>query len=81
MPDGERIRFDPAPGIIIEAQFLPGVWLMLVALGLILIGATGYLRRTSYLLLQLAPWPMERTITVAQSDSRNEISAIQKVLT
>lgn len=74
------IRFDAVPGVIVEAKYLPGIWLLFVALGLVLVGAIGYWLRSGYILLQISPWPTDRTIAIAQSDKRTEIESLKNLI-
>lgn len=74
------LRFDAVPGVIVEAKYLPGLWFMFLALGLVLIGAIGYWLQTGYVLLQISPWQAERSIVIAQSDKQSEIDAIKALI-
>ena len=69
LPDGEMpLVFQLAPGLDVQVRHLPGDWLLWPALILGLVGAAGFLRRPFFLLVQLAPWPVERSVLVGQSD-------------
>ena len=70
LPDGEvQVLFRLAPGLDVQLRHLPGDWLLWPALLLGLVGVAGFLRRPFFLLVQLAPWPVDRSVLVAQSDS------------
>ncbi|MCB9152056.1 MAG: hypothetical protein H6641_25145 [Caldilineaceae bacterium] len=53
--------FDPQPSVVIQAQSLPGLWLLWPALAAIVIGAASLFRRASFQLIQIAPWPEGRS--------------------
>lgn len=74
------LRLDPVPALTIRARYLPGTRLLLASLGLVLIGVFGYWQRPGYLLLQIAPWPPDKALAIAQSDKRAEIEAIEKII-
>ncbi|MEM7132419.1 MAG: hypothetical protein AAF702_39315 [Chloroflexota bacterium] len=76
----ETLHIEPMPSLIVEARYLPGAWLLLVALVLVVVGAISYWTRTGFLLVQISPWASSHTITIGQSDIRTEIEAIEEVL-
>ena len=70
-----RIRF--LPGLNVRVRYLPGDWLLWGALVLGLAGAVGYLRRPFFALVQLAPWPDERSVLVVQSSSPEPLAELE----
>jgi len=70
-----RIRF--LPGLNVRVRYLPGDWLLWGALVLGVAGATGYLRRPFFALVQLAPWPGERGVLVVQSSSPEPLAELE----
>ncbi len=71
-----ELGLTPTVGIQVEASRRPGLWLLWLALGMAVVGAWGYLRRPGFTLVQLAHWPVERSVMVVQSDTRAEIPGI-----
>lgn len=75
-----ELRFVPLPSMAAAVRSQPAVWLLWLALVLVIGGAVGYCYRPTFLLLQLAPWPPERTVVVAQSDTAAEIERLRLAL-
>jgi hypothetical protein len=71
-----RIRF--LPGLHVRVRYLPGDWLLWGGLVLALAGAVGYLRRPFFALVQLAPWPGERSVLVVQSSSPEPLAELER---
>ncbi len=67
-------------GMQVAVAHQPAIWLFWPAALLILIGLIGYSGKPAFVLLQFAPWPIDRTVVVAQSDDEHEISLIQQWL-
>lgn len=76
-PDGPRLRWVPMPGLQVEIRRMPGVWLLWPALFLALAGAVGFWRRPTWLLVQVAPWPQEHTLVIAQSDRQATLAELE----
>ncbi len=76
-PDGPRLRWVPMPGLQVEIRRMPGVWLLWPALALALAGTVGFWRRPTWLLLQVAPWPQEHTLVIAQSDRQATLAELE----
>jgi len=70
-----RMRF--LPGLYVRVRYLPGDWLLWGALALALAGAVGYLRRPFFALVQLAPWPGDRSVLVVQSSSPEPLAELE----
>jgi len=70
-----RLRF--LPGLTVHVRYLPGDGLLWAALILVLAGAAGYLRRPFFALVQLAPWPGERSVLVVQSSSPEPLAELE----
>jgi len=70
-----RLRF--LPGLTVHLRYLPGDGLLWAALILVLAGAAGYLRRPFFALVQLAPWPGERSVLVVQSSSPEPLAELE----
>jgi len=71
------LQLMPLPALQIEARYLPGFWLLLPALTLIVAGAVGYGRPPIFLVMQVAPWPPDRSVIVAQSNAQAEKKALR----
>lgn len=74
------LNFVPLPSIALKVRYQPGVWLLGLALLLVGIGAIGYWQRPAFLLVQAAPWPVERTVLVIQSDVAAELQRVRQWL-
>jgi hypothetical protein len=70
-----RIRY--LPSLSVSVRSLPGARWIWLALLLAIIGAAGFLRRPRFLLCQLAPWPQDRSVLVAQSDDPSVIKRLE----
>lgn len=72
------VEFIALPAMELEVAHRPAIWLLWPALLFFLIGVVGYARQSSFVLLQLAPWPIDRTVVIVQSDEEVEITLIQE---
>jgi hypothetical protein len=77
---GLALQVMALPGLEVSARYLPGAWLLWIAAALVVVGAIGFWFRPAFVLAQIAPWPAERAVVVAQSDVRSEIAALQEWL-
>jgi hypothetical protein len=71
------LRFRYLPSLDVRVRYLPGEQLFWLALLLVLVGAVGFLHRPHFLLCQLAPWPVNRTVLVVQSDDARLTEAVR----
>jgi hypothetical protein len=71
------LAFVPLPALAVEARSAPGQWLMIVALILAAAGLIGYLQHPGFVLLQVGPWPEQRTVMTVQSDLPSEFSLLR----
>lgn len=71
-----RLRF--LPGLQVRVRYLPGDWLLWASLALVMAGCVGYLRRPFFALVQLGPWPEERSVLVVQSSSPEPLAELEK---
>jgi hypothetical protein len=71
------IRIHFLPGLTVRVRYLPGDGLLWAALILVVAGAVGYLRRPFFALVQLAPWPGERSVLVVQSSSPEPLAELE----
>lgn len=67
-------------GMQVAVAHQPAIWLFGPVALLLLIGLIGYSHKPAFLLVQLAPWPIDRTVVVAQSDDEQEITLIAQWL-
>jgi hypothetical protein len=74
------VEFILLPSIAVQVAHRPAFWLFWPALLLVVLGMVGYSQKPAFLLLQLAPWPVDRTVLVAQSDQPEEIQHLQQWL-
>ena len=78
LPDGVApLYFAFAPSMNVRIRYLPGNWLLWPALAMILVGLASYLRRSFFLLVQLAPWPTDRAVLIAQTDSEAMLAKLK----
>ncbi len=75
-----EILLIPLPSMVAIVRYQPGIWLLWLALALILVGAIGFGYRPAFVMVQIAPWPIDRAVVVVQSDVAAEISHIQPLL-
>jgi hypothetical protein len=78
--DRVALHFSLLPAVGVTVRYLPGRWLLWLALGMVLIGAVGFWFRPVFVLVQVAPWPERRSVVVVQSDQRVEVSLVQQWL-
>ncbi len=74
------LEFVFLPGMQVEVAHQPAIWLFWPAAFLMLVGLVGYRYQPTFVLLQLAPWPVDRTVVVVQSDDPGEVPLIQEWL-
>lgn len=73
----QELTIVPFASMTASVRYQPGIWLLWVALALALVGLVGFWYQPAFLLIQLAPWPIARTVVVAQSDVAGEIERLQ----
>jgi hypothetical protein len=74
------LEFIFLPGMQVEVAHQPAIWLFWPAAFLVLVGLVGYRCKPAFVLLQLAPWPVDRAVVVVQSDDPDEVTLIQEWL-
>lgn len=74
------LGFVPIPMFQVQIYTTPGTWLLLPALLLAVAGAAGFRRKPLFLLAQLAPWPVERSVVVLQSNSPALLAELRQTL-
>ena len=72
------LAFVPLPVLAVEVRAAPGQWLLVMALVLALVGLLGFRQQPGFVLVQLGPWPEQRTVMVLQSDLPNELAALRR---
>ncbi|MCE7987317.1 MAG: hypothetical protein DYG89_39625 [Caldilinea sp. CFX5] len=70
----------PVASMTAMVRYQPAIWLLWLALALVLVGLVGFAYQPAFLLIQLAPWPMGRSVVVAQSDAAAEIDRLRRSL-
>jgi len=80
LEDGQIVDLLPVPSVRVTVRRVPGLWLLLPALLLTLLGLVGYWRRPGFALLQDAPWSPSKRVVIVQSDRRATIAAVDGVL-
>jgi hypothetical protein len=78
--DGQIVDLLPVPSVRVTVRRMPGLWLLLPALLLTIVGLIGYWRRPGFALLQDAPWSPGKRVVIVQSDRRATIAAVDGVL-
>lgn len=72
------LAFIPLPVLAVEARTAPGQWLLIVGVILVAAGLFGYVQQPGFMLVQLGPWPEQRTVMTMQSDLPAELSALRR---
>ncbi|MFN3332430.1 MAG: hypothetical protein ACK47M_07960 [Caldilinea sp.] len=78
--DDILLGFAPIAMFQMQAYTTPGVWLLAPALVLAAVGAYGFRRRPTFLLAQVGPWPLERSVIVLQTNRRGEVEEVRRIL-
>lgn len=78
--DGGEIQVIPVRALQAEVRYLPGLWLAWLGIAAMLAGAVGALRRPRYLLIQVAPWPTDRSVLVAQASHAADLDTLVAAL-
>jgi hypothetical protein len=71
------LAFVPLPSLAIQVRRMPALWLLVPALVLIVAGAFGFWPRPGFVLAQIGPWPVERSVITVQSDLRSEMTSLR----
>lgn len=71
------LLFIPLPSLAAQVRYQPGVWLLWLALLFVMGGAIGFRYQPAFLIIQVAPWPTNRSVVIAQSDVAAEIDRIR----
>lgn len=69
-----QIAFVPMPGLSVSVRAMPGQWILWPALILAVVGGVGFLRCPRFVLAQIAPWPIDRTVLIVQSDDPDALN-------
>jgi hypothetical protein len=74
--DGEGIALQiiSLPALEVSVDHLPGLGLAWVGVVMACVGAVGYFWRSSYVIVQAAPWPDDRTVVVVQGNRAEDVS-------
>lgn len=72
------LAFVPLPALAVSARAAPGQWLLILALILAAVGLAGYRQQPGFVLVQLGPWPEQRTVLTMQSDLPGEFVALRR---
>lgn len=70
------LRFTPLASRVVEVRHLPGLWLLWPALALGIVGLLGLRNRPGFAVVQVAPWPTERSVIVVQSSNQTVVDTI-----
>jgi hypothetical protein len=74
----ESLVFLPTTGLSVHARWTPGMWLLGLALAMMIVGAYGHRNAPAFLILQVGPWPVDRSVVVAQGSVESEIDLIER---
>lgn len=66
-----RLRFLPIYARQVIVTSLPGLWLLWLALPLTLIGLAGLRPTPAFVLVQIAPWPVARSLVIVQGSEKS----------
>lgn len=70
------LEFTPLDGLVVDLQRLPSPWLLWLAAALLGAGLLGYWRQPAFLVVQVAPWPENRSVVILQTDRRRQLDTI-----
>ncbi len=70
------LHLEPTSGMNVTVRSAPGWWLFWPALVLMIAGAVGLLSRPRFVLAQLQPWPVGRSVLTLQSSDEASIAAV-----
>jgi hypothetical protein len=70
------LQFRQLPGITVDVRYLPGVRLLWLALALVFLGGLGFWFRPAFVLAQIGPWPVARSVVILQSDVASELQPL-----
>jgi len=73
-----NLSFVPLPTLLVQVRYSPWAWLLWPALLLIILGAVSYWFRPAFILVQLAPWPEQRSVLIVQSDVKHEAETLRQ---
>ena len=79
-PGGTELIVSTLPGLQVNVRYLPGLWLVWCGILLAIIGTLAFMRQAGFVVAQIAPWPMERSLIVLQSDHTQTIDELRTAL-
>ena len=71
------IRLDPVSSLQVEGHHMPGLWLAWPAFVMALIGFSGFWRQPRFLVIQICPWPTERSVIVIQGNVAADVENVE----
>ena len=77
---GTELIVSTLPGLQVNVRYLPGLWLVWCGILLAIIGTLAFMRQAGFVVAQIAPWPMERSLIVLQSDHSQTIDELRTAL-
>lgn len=80
-PDDLELFASSLPGLQVQVQRLPGLWLVPLGILLSLIGAIASYRQSAFVVAQVGPWAGQNAVVVLQSDQEKIISDLTATLT
>lgn len=75
--DGLSLTLAPTPSVQVQVRSHTGEWLLWLGFILLVMGAVGFVRPFTLLLVQVAAWPMGRAVVVVQSNLQELLHAAQ----
>lgn len=75
-----KLTFIPLPSIAAAVRYQPGVWLLWIGFFFVIVGAVSLRYQPAFLIVQIAPWPLDRSVLIVQSDVATEIDRIRLYL-
>lgn len=79
-PGDTELIITSLPGIQVNVNRLPGLWLVPLGFLLALVGAAAFMRTSGFLLVQVAPWQSDTAVVVLQSDHPTVIDDLRRAL-
>lgn len=79
-PGDTDLIISTLPGLQVDVRHLPGLWVVPLGILLAFIGAVAFLRQSSFIVVQVAPWTPDHAVVVLQSDHHSIVADLRAKL-